>query len=123
MTPREALEIIRLATQPNGLYESPFLYKTAVEGLSEESGDEPSDAETTYRGFPDGSCQECGEELGAHVCPSVKSSADHPAKGSIGGWMSELHWLCACKAPGNVNIDTEWVCKDCGTLRPPPVRT
>ncbi len=30
----------------------------------------------------------------------------------------QRYWMCSCKPPGNINIESVWVCKDCGTPRP-----
>lgn len=47
------------------------------------------------------------------------SSVPEPKADAVAGtWVSAMHWACSCRAPGNINIGTESVCKDCGTLRP-----
>lgn len=37
---------------------------------------EPRSSASTYVGYPDGSCQMCGNTLGEHVCPAQGTSRD-----------------------------------------------
>jgi hypothetical protein len=54
-------------------------------------------------------------------CPygcTPEKATEQPAPETLVAWVSQYHWRCRCKAPGNINTDLSTICKDCGTARP-----
>lgn len=54
----------------------------------------------------------------------IRASAPQGASRDASSEKSgERYWMCSCEPPGNFNIESVSICKDCGTVRPPTSRT